>query len=241
MQKKIWRMLFPLLVYVATEELVFAFWELRHGRVEETQVLLLTALASVLSVLFLSREYGRSQKGRKPGKLYPPAYFAVAGIGGCLFLNGLLRLLPIPEEGYEQVGRALYRPSFLIQLACMGVLVPLGEELVFRGLFYGRLREEMSCPKAAALSALCFGLLHGNLIQGIYAGTLGIFLALIYEYEQGLRGCWLFHGAANGTAVCMTYVFLGGQGAVGQAAMAAAGGILLLILYNTIRRDGIRK
>ncbi|MCI9164246.1 MAG: CPBP family intramembrane metalloprotease [Lachnospiraceae bacterium] len=250
MQKKILRMLLPLLVYEIVGELVFVLWQFGHGQAREAQALPLTALASVLSSVLLGREYRHLREGTGPGgkeKAFSRGHFyfwancLAAGIGACLFFNGVLRLLPIPGEGYRQSGRILYGPPLMVQLACMGILIPLGEELVFRGLLYGRLRQELPFWKAAAVSALCFGLFHGNLIQGVYAGLLGMFLAAVFEHGQSLWGCWLFHSAANIAAIFLTHI-LGEEG--GQAgcrmAMAVAGGGLLMAAYNTIRRDGKR-
>lgn len=250
MQKKFLRMLLPFLVYEMVCELVFAFWRLRYGQAGEAQVLPLTALASVLSLVLLRGEYRRLREDARPARgesalSYRHFYFwlgsMAAGVGACLLFNGLFRLLPVPGEGYRQAGLVLYSPSVMVQLACMGILVPLGEELVFRGLLYGRLRQELSFWKAAVVSAVCFGLFHGNVAQGLYAGLLGMFLAAIFEYGQSLWGCWLFHSAANVAAILLTRIMgeEGGQAGC-QTAMAVSGGILLVFAYNRIRRDGRR-
>ena len=47
------------------------------------------------------------------------------------------------------------------------------------------------------MSALFFGLFHGNLVQGIYAGTLGLVLAWVMERYQTLTSVWLVHAAMN--------------------------------------------
>ena len=54
---------------------------------------------------------------------------------------------------------------------------------------------------AALISAVLFGLYHGNLLQGVYAFLLGLVLAWLYERFQTLAAPWLFHAAANMTSI----------------------------------------
>ena len=78
-----------------------------------------------------------------------------------------------------------------------GILAPLGEETVFRGIVYGRLKKISNVPCAALLSGLIFGLFHGNLVQAVYATVLGVVLALVYELYDSIWFSMLFHGIAN--------------------------------------------
>ncbi|MDO4294325.1 MAG: CPBP family intramembrane metalloprotease [Eubacteriales bacterium] len=78
-----------------------------------------------------------------------------------------------------------------------GILAPLGEEVVFRGVVYGQLRRVIPVPAAIAVSGLAFGLFHGNLVQAVYATVLGILLALVYELYGTLLAPMAFHGIAN--------------------------------------------
>ena len=78
-----------------------------------------------------------------------------------------------------------------------GILAPLGEELIFRGLVYGSLKKAMPVPAAIVLSGFLFGLFHGNLVQGVYATLLGCVFALSYELYGTLLIPILMHGVAN--------------------------------------------
>ncbi|MDO4332506.1 MAG: CPBP family intramembrane metalloprotease [Eubacteriales bacterium] len=78
-----------------------------------------------------------------------------------------------------------------------GILAPLGEETVFRGVVYGQLKKISNVPVAIVLSGLAFGLFHGNLVQAVYATALGIVLALVYEIYDSILAAMLFHGVAN--------------------------------------------
>ena len=62
----------------------------------------------------------------------------------------------------------------------------------------------MSVKVAIVISALIFGIIHGNVVQGIYAFIIGICLAYIYERYNTLLAAVLFHMSANLMSVIMT-------------------------------------
>ncbi len=94
------------------------------------------------------------------------------------------------------------------------MLTPCLEEVLYRGVVYGRLcdlllvnHEEQGAEQtqkawknrliAMALSALLFGVLHQNLVQFVYAGALGLMLAWFMEEAGHLYGPLLAHIGAN--------------------------------------------
>ena len=83
-----------------------------------------------------------------------------------------------------------------------GILAPLGEEIVFRGVVYGQLRKVLKVPYAVVLSGLAFGLFHGNLVQAVYATVIGCLLALVCMngMERLQRRCC---STALRTCLCM--------------------------------------
>ncbi len=250
----LWQMTLPLLVYLVVEESLFGGWSFFFGQVPENLTLPLTALSWAVAMVPLGMEYRRGEKRASLKLLSRTAlFFAVAGAGACLFFNGLLGMLPFDREEYHQASQALYRPGLFVRFISMGVVIPLGEELVFRGLGYGRARRELPPVAAGVLSAAYFGLYHINPLQGLYAGILGLFLVRAYE-RGGFWGCFLFHGAANVTAVILQSIrhnmteilqnifggpftvcfveFLGkavDEHSLGQAVMMAAGAGLMIM------------
>lgn len=125
------------------------------------------------------------------------------GIGICISVNNMISLTPLPElsPGFLEVGETLYSPPFLIQILGPGLLIPAAEEMIFRGLMFAPLRDRMPFWTAALISAVLFGLYHGNLLQGVYAFLLGLVLAWLYERFQTLAAPWVFHAAANVTSI----------------------------------------
>lgn len=59
------------------------------------------------------------------------------------------------------------------------LLGPIEEELTFRGVIFSSARKAMPFWAANIFQALLFGIFHMNLIQGIYAFFIGLFLGYI--------------------------------------------------------------
>lgn len=124
----------------------------------------------------------------------------------CLALNNFILLLNLSSysEGYEETMEMLYQPSLGMQLLCLGILMPVCEELTYRGLMYRRLRRQVKFVHAAAYSSLIFAVTHGNLVQGLYGFAMGMLLAYIYEKYGSVAAPALGHVTANCISVIGT-------------------------------------
>lgn len=75
---------------------------------------------------------------------------------------------------------------------------PFIEELFFRGVFYGWLRQKASVTAALLGNSLLFALLHpGDLVMFPLAFLLGIAFALVFEVTRSLWPAIITHGAYN--------------------------------------------
>ena len=159
----------------------------------------------------------------------------LVGMGACLCFNHGLMLFPLPgqEQALREIGEVLYTPPLWMQVLCTGLLTPLAEELMFRGMGYARLRRELPVWPAALITAVWFGIFHGTLYQGVYVALTGFLLALVYEWTGRLSAAWAAHGAAKVLAVGLTAAaaedwvgtrpVLAGAIALAGAAIAALG------------------
>ena len=77
-----------------------------------------------------------------------------------------------------------------IMILCTVVLAPVTEELLYRGLVFGWLREK-SAPMAFILSAVIFAAIHVVQYIGIYS-TAHIFVALVLYLPAGLAFVWAY-------------------------------------------------
>jgi hypothetical protein len=81
---------------------------------------------------------------------------------------------------YEEVSELLTSGSVLMQLLVVGIVGPVSEELLYRGILLNRLSEWMPKWVAIFVSSALFGVMHLNLFQGLYAFLLGVACAVLY-------------------------------------------------------------
>lgn len=124
---------------------------------------------------------------------------AVQALSGEPFRNPQLDL--IAPAGFSW-------PALVGTVVVAGAFAPFVEELAFRGLLYGWLRERMGVAAGMVVSALAFSVLHGipGLIPAIAA--LGIVLALVYEKSGSLWPAMVVHGTYNTVVTVGLYVAL---------------------------------
>ncbi len=144
---------------------------------------------------------------QKPKASYQK-YIYIIGISipFSLGLNNLILLSRIADYSttYQETAQVLYEPSIWVQLICLGILVPIAEEYVYRGLMYQRMKCYLSPRTAMILSAVLFGMNHGNTVQNIYGIFCGILLAWIFDKYNSLWAPILAHVVINVTSLCLT-------------------------------------
>lgn len=90
-----------------------------------------------------------------------------------------------------------------IQILLIAIAAPISEEVCFRGMLFGGLRERLPGIAAALLSGLIFGLLHAP--EGITVvpplAIFGTILALLYEKTGSLVPAILLHMLNNSVAL----------------------------------------
>lgn len=94
----------------------------------------------------------------------------------------------------ESAGLGTMSPLMLFY-AC--IIAPVSEELIFRGVTLGYARKALSVIPAVCLQAVLFGIFHMNMIQGIYAAFLGLFLGYLCEAGGTIAVPILFHAFFN--------------------------------------------
>lgn len=86
-------------------------------------------------------------------------------------------------------------------LFLLAVVVPVGEEVFFRGLVYGGLRSRWGTAVATLASAVFFAAVHAQVIHGLPIFVLGVILAALYERSGSLVPPIVAHGVNNIIAV----------------------------------------
>jgi membrane protease YdiL (CAAX protease family) len=90
-----------------------------------------------------------------------------------------------------------------IQILLIAIAAPIGEEVCFRGMLFGGLRERLPMWAAALISAALFGLLHVTTGISVVPPLIafGFLLALLYERTGSIVPCILLHMLNNSVAL----------------------------------------
>lgn len=92
-----------------------------------------------------------------------------------------------------------------IAVTAVTIFGPLAEELVFRGLVFRLALRVWGFLPAALISALLFGLAHGEpwFLFGLVG--LGLVLAYVYDRTGSLTACVVLHAVHNGVSLALMY------------------------------------
>lgn len=147
-------------------------------------------------------EKARGREGKEAAVGKATTGLTVMVIFACcvsLGLNSLLTLTGFAESSqtYRRVADRQYGVAFGMGLVLYGLISPLAEEVVFRGVIYNRLRRHFGPLVGIAASGIFFGFFHGNLVQGVYGTLMGVLIACAYERQGSFLAPVLFHAAAN--------------------------------------------
>ncbi len=173
----------------------------------------LTGLTGILAMIPALYFYRRDKVRRIVGGLIPAQKKETLSLPGIILLlltgaglaqygNFLIEMLrsfigsSISTYQYS-MDRITEGKSLLMMIFGMGIIAPAAEEVIFRWLVYLRLRDWLKRPVAVVISGLIFGIYHGNIVQGIYAGILGIAFAWILEMSGNIYSSMLLHMGAN--------------------------------------------
>lgn len=221
---QIWRLIYPFLIHYGATLLatiaLYLVYLIQAGGLQETasagqrlinSTLYVTLIGDLTAAMILYLFYRKDQMHRKEGfsgtgKAFvwapPVIWFSVIilAIATGQFLNDLINGLHLNDlfTGYSEVSEQAFsgQPVGLMILV-VGIIGPICEELMFRGIVFHRLKDWVKPQAAIAISALLFGIYHGNVVQFFYATCMGVMLAIIYDKTGTLWISIVAHIAAN--------------------------------------------
>ena len=221
---QIWRLIYPFLIHYGATLLatiaLYLVYLIQAGGLQETasagqrlinSTLYVTLIGDLTAAMILYLFYRKDQMHRKEGfsgtgKAFvwapPVIWFSVIilAIATGQFLNDLINGLHLNDlfTGYSEVSEQAFsgQPVGLMILV-VGIIGPICEELMFRGIVFHRLKDWVKPQAAIVISALLFGIYHGNVVQFFYATCMCVMLAIIYDKTGTLWISIVAHIAAN--------------------------------------------
>ncbi len=169
-----------------------------------------TAVAAVLSLPFFIFLYLRDRRECPAGKPCIPRWvYPLMAAGGAtlnLCLTAVMDYFTVTENFSNAVQEGLLESNLAVQAVGLGILVPITEEFLFRGLIYQRLKKYIPVWPAVLAGAGIFALYHGNMVQILFAFPMALVMLLAYEKWNSLYVPVIFHMAANLTAVLLNII-----------------------------------
>lgn len=193
--------------------------------IEETQPFwfsvgaLLTNLIACLASIFIVGPFlqtiKRSDLGFRKFKIRW-VFFAV-GLGlVVIIVRGLmgavlLQLFPALNFGADELQNILVNnmsgtSQILVMLLLSSVIVPIGEELFFRGFIHKWIRQRLGMWAGVLLSSLIFAGFHLVPLQVIMVLPLGIVLAWVYEKSGSIVPAIILHVFNNLVAMGAAFI-----------------------------------
>ena len=91
----------------------------------------------------------------------------------------------------------------IVQIICSGILGPILEELVFRGIVYNKLKKFNKSIISIIFTSIIFALFHSDIINFIYAFFVSFVFIYMYEKYKNLNAPILMHISLNTTIILM--------------------------------------
>lgn len=179
------------------------------------------------------------------------SFLLVIGVAGVITLlmtgiQELAKYVPVIEEAInnyiELSENFIGSGSIPIVILTTCFIVPIAEDLVFRGIIQGELRRVMPGWLAVLIQAVIFALVHGNPIQISYVILPAIVLGASYEWTKSIYVPIALHMIFNflGSAVPMMLaddMVAGGIFVYMEFAMIPIAVLAMVYLYRRRKRD----
>lgn len=124
----------------------------------------------------------------------------------------------------------------LVQIISSGILGPILEELIFRGIVYNKLKEFNKPMRAIILTSVIFGIIHFDIINAIYAFGVSFILIYLYEKYKTLKAPIIMHISLNTTIILMINFITKGF-VIFNSYLLIVSIVILLILKSLIKKD----
>ena len=175
--------------------------------------LIMTQLSMLAIIFFMYKKQGIKNYLRleRPSKK-TIIWSLVAGIStlqlSALIIGVMTVLFPAIVESYaELIEQALGAGNIVLVLIAAGLLAPVFEEVLLRGILFRKYEGATLRPWVIViLSGVLFGLFHLNIVQGVFATVGGILFALVFLWTKTLWAPILMHLANNVLASLLGYL-----------------------------------
>lgn len=200
----------PLIVFIikifsgefgVPEDFLLYFFDLLENNTLVIEVMTVCITMLLFCVILISRRIKIRDVFRTNGMLGfreigAAALFAYGANVFAVIITSLKVLEPFMGE-YSQTVEAVFSGPLWMVFIVVAVLAPVFEELMYRGVIMYELRRSWSFLFANIFQATIFGVMHMNLVQGLYTAVLGLIIGYAYEKSGTVYMAVLIHFLFN--------------------------------------------
>lgn len=182
----------------------YTIWAMIYGLgIVVSLALIFKAAKSEIIFAFSEEEI----EGGKKSLFLPLLGCSVISVAFAIGLNYLFSFIGANElsKTFGEVQKAQYGVDFTVGVILFGILSPVVEEVMFRGMLYNRLKRMFSMYLAMGISSLLFGVFHGDIVQGVYGFLMGLLIVFCYERFKSFWIPVAMHIVANVCVFVLNY------------------------------------
>jgi membrane protease YdiL (CAAX protease family) len=196
-------------------------------------------LAAVVSPVPWRRRL-RLTRPTLPWPAYPALVLGIWALGYGIW--NALQLLGLEQYGvleffielFGQV-RGLGAGAVVLAALSIGLAPGFGEEILFRGYIQTRLTRRWGRWVGIGVTAVLFGAMHMDWVQGSYAVVLGVYLGWASERADSTWPTILCHAALNAGAMLLTPLLLRRPPVPASVAIIVACGVVVWLCVRYVR------
>lgn len=150
-------------------------------------------------IIFLPIFYFKYKKYNNNFKLHKNMFYLIIP---SISISLLLNVIIINVNNLFNINNNLNDVNmFLILIISSGIVGPILEEFLFRGIVFNKLKEFNTLNKSMILCTVIFALFHNSLSQVFYAFIMGYFFIKLYTKTNNLIYPIIFHVISNSIVV----------------------------------------
>ena len=112
----------------------------------------------------------------------------------------LIFSVPVPEDMFNYATPKMSNGEIILEFITIALVPAFCEEFLFRGVVLSTLMP-YGKSTAVVISAVCFGLMHGNFYQFLYTTVAGLILGAVYVMTDSIWPGTIIHMINNALSV----------------------------------------
>ena len=112
--------------------------------------------------------------------------------------------IEVPPDNFEELMPDKFTPSILLwTYLTVAIIVPITEEIIFRGILYKAFRQRWSVRLSIIISSAIFALIHMEFYRFIPLMFIGAIAAYLLEKTRSIYTPVIFHAAINAISISL--------------------------------------